>query len=107
MTRGGVAALREQLFAECLRHGLGQATEVLVIADGALWIWNLVADRFAQATQRLDFYHASQHLWPWPRRCIQRMSRRPAGGLNRCSKTQSGPLDQSDCRTGTGHQTSA
>jgi hypothetical protein len=41
----------------------GQADEVLVVADGALWIWNLVADRFATATQRLDFYHASQHLW--------------------------------------------
>ena len=63
MTRGGVDALREQLFAECLRQGLGQAGEVLVVADGALWIWNLVSDRFAQATQRLDFYHASQHLW--------------------------------------------
>ena len=63
MTRGGVDALREQLFAECLRQGLGQAAEVVVIADGALWIWNLAADRFAQATQRLDYYHASQHLW--------------------------------------------
>jgi hypothetical protein len=63
MTRGGIDALREQLFAECLRHGAGQAAEVLVVADGALWIWNLVADRFAGATQRLDFYHASQHLW--------------------------------------------
>jgi len=63
MTRGGVDALREQLFGECLRHGMSQAAEVLVIADGAIWIWNLVADRFAAATQRLDFYHASQHLW--------------------------------------------
>jgi hypothetical protein len=63
MTRGGIDALREQLFAECLRHGAGQAAEVLVVADGAMWIWKLVADRFATATQRLDFYHASQHLW--------------------------------------------
>lgn len=63
MTRGGVDELREQVFAECLRQGLGQAAEVLVIADGAVWIWNLVQDRFSQATQRLDFYHASQHLW--------------------------------------------
>jgi hypothetical protein len=63
MTRGGVDALREQLFAECLRQGMGTAAEVVVIADGGLWIWNLVQDRFAQATQRLDFYHASQHLW--------------------------------------------
>jgi hypothetical protein len=63
MTRGGIDALREQLFAECLRHGAGQAAEVLVVADGAIWIWNLVADRFRTARQRLDFYHASQHLW--------------------------------------------
>lgn len=63
MTRGGIDALREQLYAECLRQGAGQAAEVLVVADGALWIWNLVADRFAGARQRLDFYHASQHLW--------------------------------------------
>jgi hypothetical protein len=63
MTRGGVDELREQLFAEAQRHGLAQAAKVLVIADGALWIWNLTGDRFAQAHQRLDYYHASQHLW--------------------------------------------
>jgi len=63
MTRGGVDDLREQLFAEAQRHGLAQADKVLVIADGALWIWNLADDRFGQAQQRLDYYHASQHLW--------------------------------------------
>ena len=63
MTRGGVDALREQLWAEASRHGLGQAAEVLVVADGAVWIWNLVDDRFPQARQRLDAYHAKQHLW--------------------------------------------
>jgi hypothetical protein len=63
MTRGGVGDLREQLFAEAQRHGLAQAAKVLVIADGAVWIWNLAGDRFAQARQRLDYYHASQHLW--------------------------------------------
>jgi hypothetical protein len=59
----GVAALREQLFAEAQRHSLAQAAKVLVIADGAAWIWNLAGDRFAHARQRLDYYHASQHLW--------------------------------------------
>lgn len=63
MTRGGVDGLREQLFAEAQRHGLAQAAKVLVVADGAVWIWNLTGDRFAQAQQRLDYYHASQHLW--------------------------------------------
>ena len=63
MTRGGVDALKEQLWAEAMRHGLSQAQEVLVIADGAVWIWNLVADRFSGARQRLDPWHALQHLW--------------------------------------------
>lgn len=62
-TRLGAAALQEQIHAEALRRGLGQVQRVVVIADGAIWIWNLAGDRFAQAEQRLDFYHASQHLW--------------------------------------------
>jgi hypothetical protein len=63
MTRGGVDALKQQIWAEAMRQGLGQAQEVLVIADGAVWIWNLAADRFAGARQRLDPWHALQHLW--------------------------------------------
>lgn len=63
MTRGGIEELKRQLWAEAMRHGLGQAKEVLIIADGAVWIWNLAADRFAGARQRLDPWHALQHLW--------------------------------------------
>ena len=61
-TRAGLDALREQLHAEALRRGLGQAASALVIADGAVWIWRLADDRWPQARQRLDFYHAVQHL---------------------------------------------
>jgi len=63
MTRGGTDALQEQLWAEAMRHGLGRANEVLIVADGGAWIWNLAGDRFAGARQRVDFYHASQHLF--------------------------------------------
>ncbi len=34
-----------------------------MIADGAVWIWNLAQDFFSQARQRLDAYHAKEHLW--------------------------------------------
>jgi hypothetical protein len=61
-TREGIDGLREQLHAEALRRGLGQAAGALVIADGAVWIWRLADDRFPQARQRLDYYHAVQHL---------------------------------------------
>jgi len=61
-TREGIDALREQLHAEALRRGLGQAAGALVIGDGAVWIWRLADDRFKGARQRLDYYHAVQHL---------------------------------------------
>src|ERR1019366_2974913 len=52
-----------RLHWEALRGGLGRARDVLALADGAPWIWNTVGDRWPQAHQLLDFYHASQHLW--------------------------------------------
>ena len=55
--------MMRQLYAEAVRRGLGRAQRVLVIADGAVWIWNVVADRFAEATQRLDLFHANAYLW--------------------------------------------
>lgn len=62
-TRLGVEALSAQLYREALARGLGQAQLVLVIADGAVWIWNLAKDRFPDARQRLDLFHAEEHLW--------------------------------------------
>jgi hypothetical protein len=62
-TRLGLDAFRQQLYAEALRRGLVQAKEVLVVADGAVWIWNLVEDRFKDAQQRVDLYHVKGHLW--------------------------------------------
>src|SRR5579863_670708 len=62
-TRQGVEALSAHLYREALARGLGQAQLVLVIADGALWIWNLAKDRFPDARQQLDLFHAEEHLW--------------------------------------------
>jgi len=62
-TRGGIDALIQQLSYEARARGLAQAQRVLVIADGAVWIWNLVEDRFKEAVQRLDLYHANTYLW--------------------------------------------
>jgi hypothetical protein len=61
-TRQGLDGLRQQMHAEALRRGLGQAASALVIGDGAVWIWRLADDRWPHARQRLDFYHAVQHL---------------------------------------------
>lgn len=63
VTRGGVEALIRQLYYQALVSGLAQAKDVLVIADGAVWIWNVATDRFPTARQRLDLYHGEEHLW--------------------------------------------
>lgn len=62
-TRLGTQALMRQLYKEAIDRGLRQAHDVLVIADGAIWIWDLVADRFSQARCRLDLFHGREHLW--------------------------------------------
>ena len=54
MNRGGIDALKRRLWAKAMQHGLNQAKEMLIIADGAGWIWNLAADCFVGARQRLD-----------------------------------------------------
>lgn len=62
-TRLGLEPFRHQLYAEALRRGLSQAKQVLILADGAIWIWNLAQDRFKDAQQRVDLYHVKGHLW--------------------------------------------
>ena len=52
-----------RLWAEARRRGLTEQTELVALGDGAPWIWNLVAEHFPQATQILDWYHASQYVW--------------------------------------------
>ena len=61
-TRQGLDEFTRQLYAETLSCGLPNAKEVLVIADGAIWIWNLAQSRFKEAKQRVDLYHVKEHL---------------------------------------------
>jgi hypothetical protein len=51
------------LWADACHRGLDTADEVVVLGDGAHWIWNVAEAHFPQATQILDWYHASQYVW--------------------------------------------
>jgi hypothetical protein len=44
------------------QHGHHQAKEVIVLADGAPWIWQIAAKQFTGSVQIVDFFHACQHL---------------------------------------------
>jgi hypothetical protein len=39
-----------------------QASELIFVCDGAVWIWNLVSQYYPQAVQIVDWYHATEHL---------------------------------------------
>jgi hypothetical protein len=41
----------------------GQAKRVVIMGDGAPWIWNLAEEHFPQAIEIVDYYHAAEHLW--------------------------------------------
>ncbi len=36
---------------------------MVVLGDGAVWIWKLVAEHFPDAVQIVDLYHAEEHVW--------------------------------------------
>ncbi len=61
--QGEAMEVGRRLHWEAQRRGLGRAEAILVLGDGAAWIWNVAADRWADAEELLDFYHASEHLW--------------------------------------------
>ena len=52
-----------RLALEAHRRGLEAAAEVVMLGDGAEWIWNLAAEHFPGATQIVDWWHASERIW--------------------------------------------
>jgi hypothetical protein len=45
------------------RWQVQKAKRVVVMGDGAPWIWNLSQEHFPGALEIVDFYHAAEHLW--------------------------------------------
>lgn len=48
--------------AEARRRGAAHIRQLVILGDGAHWIWNLATAHFPEATQIVDLYHAREHL---------------------------------------------
>lgn len=48
--------------AEARRRGADHIRQLVVLGDGAPWIWNLATTILPAATQIVDLYHAREHL---------------------------------------------
>jgi hypothetical protein len=53
----------KRLFVEAWKRGSSRAEKIVVLGDGAEWIWNVAREHFPRAIPIVDLYHARQHLW--------------------------------------------
>lgn len=51
-----------RIYAASLNRGLNTADQIIVLGDGAPWIWKMAEEHFYDATQIVDYYHACEHL---------------------------------------------
>lgn len=68
-TIAGPEGMMDILAAELAANRVAEAAAIVVLADGAPWIWNRLDELLARAgispdkvTRILDFYHAAEHL---------------------------------------------
>ncbi len=51
-----------RIYAEAVRRGLACAQKLIVLGDGAKWIWGVAAEHLPGALEIVDLYHAREHL---------------------------------------------
>jgi hypothetical protein len=59
---GSVDDFVPAMWALAWHHGVATAADSCVTADGAKWIWRLVADLFPDSVHIVDWFHACEHL---------------------------------------------
>lgn len=59
---GEVGEFKKLLFDAAARAGYGKIREVVVIGDGAHWIWNMCEEVFPNAVQILDYFHMVENV---------------------------------------------
>ena len=61
--RGKAEDFGKLLYALAVKYGLQRVHQLVVLGDGAAWIWRLVAEHFPGAVQIVDIWHAREHVW--------------------------------------------
>jgi len=61
-TFGPAAEFGKLVRAEGIRRGAGHIRQFTVIGDGAPWIWGIASEKFPEASQIVDLFHAREHV---------------------------------------------
>jgi hypothetical protein len=59
----GCEAFGQRLYRRAVAAGVEAARQVVVLGDGADWIWNQAQLHFSGCIEILDYYHACDHIW--------------------------------------------
>jgi hypothetical protein len=62
-TLGDADVLALRLWQVACRWQWWTARQVVVLGDGAEWIWNRAKELFPDAVQILDLFHVEEHIW--------------------------------------------
>lgn len=62
-TLGDADVLALRLWEVACRWQWWTARQVVVLGDGAEWIWNRAKELFPEAVQILDLFHVEEHIW--------------------------------------------
>lgn len=60
---GGIAVFRVLMLTLAWRWGARAAKELVLLGDGAAWIWTFAGRYFPHAVQIVDLWHVLQRLW--------------------------------------------
>lgn len=66
------------LWATGVQQNAHLAQELIFLADGAEWIWNLVGEHFPKAIQIVDWFHACEYLMPVAKVAFRQPAQRDA-----------------------------
>lgn len=80
------------------RRGSHAGAQVVVIGDGADWIWDLAQRHFPGAQQIVDWYHVVEHLWAVARALYAEPTQREAWIKQRKTELLAGNI-QAVCAT--------
>jgi len=62
---GSVSEFRKLVFDSAVNAGYGKVKKVVVIGDGAAWIWNMCEELFPDAVCILDLYHLKEKIYDY------------------------------------------
>lgn len=99
-TMDSVEGFIELLEMHCVRLGLIHAQQVLLVSDGAEWIWSRIPKLLKtlgvdteRVIELIDFYHATTHLYDFAEAAFSKTSEAKAWAKRACSQLKRGAIN--------------